>query len=35
MNRRIYRKEEGYIVDLKSTMNQFNVIKTYTIFTQQ
>ena len=23
------------VVDLKSTMNQFNIITTYTIFTQQ
>ena len=23
------------IVDLKSTMNQFNIVKIYTVFTQQ
>ena len=28
------RKVEG-IVDLKSTVNQFNIIKMYTVFTQQ
>ena len=30
----IYREEKD-IVDLKSTMNQFNIIKIYTVFTQQ
>ena len=28
-------KKQKDTVDLKSTMNQFNIIKIYTIFTQQ
>ena len=34
INRVNIQKQNG-IVDLKSTMNQFNIIKIYTIFTQQ
>ena len=29
------QKKQKYIVDLKGTMGQFNIIKIYVIFTQQ
>ena len=35
INRMNRRKSRRHIVDLKSTVNQFNIIKIYTVFTEQ